>query len=594
MGKTVGGPASPGLRLCVFQERSVLRILKLPPNLVNQIAAGEVIERPSSVVKELTENAIDAGASRVEITIEEGGTRLIRVADDGDGIVEADLHLAVCSHATSKIRETDDLFSIRSLGFRGEALASIAAVSHLEIASRRRGEGRGAELKVSGGEIGAVRPTGLPEGTTVEVCDLFFNIPARRAFLRTEGGEARAAIAEIKRQALARPDVAMRVVTDGKTVLEAAATDEPRERIAQLLGRDLGDDLLALATTEAAGMRLRGYVSPCDRSFGNSRQQFFFLNGRAIRDVTLLTAVRTAYADLLPPRRHPIALLWLDVDPEDVDVNVHPQKSEVRFRHDREVFRLVVKAIQETLQASGLVRELRLPRHEGAPLGEPTPITPRSLPFPLGGAPLESAPLGEPHAAEVGRPFLQVHRRYVVEETPEGIRIVDPHALHERILYEQIVTRLERESLESQRFLFPQIVDVSPGDLLALGERGQLLTSLGFDVTAFGANALAIHAAPRLLQAERATATLRHLLEADPRRDPQEERPGLLHDLAASLACRSAVRFGDALPDGMIDALLTQRAQVPRGHCCPHGRPTALALSLDELDRRFGRQGFSK
>ncbi len=581
------------------------RIRKLPPGLVNKIAAGEVVERPASVVKELVENALDAGATTVELVVEGGGLRRLQVTDDGEGIAREELRLAVASHATSKIRTADDLFAIGSLGFRGEALASIASVSHFTLASRPRGA-TGAELRVDGGRIGAERPAGIPAGTRIEVADLFFNVPARRAFLRSEKGELRALLAELKRQALARPDVHVRARSDGKAVLDAPAADEPRERIAQLLGRELAQDLLVVPPREEGGIALRGYITPVDRSRGNSQQQFFFLNGRVIRDVTLLTAIKQAYDSLLPPRRHPSVLLWIDVDPAEVDVNVHPQKAEVRFRRDREVFRAVVRALQKALREGGLTLSMRLPRHRQPepPVGPAAPAraTTAALPFfsSGGGAAVALAPAVAATAAPAPalleqRPFLQVHRRYIVAETEEGLRILDPHALHERILYEQIRERLGREPLESQQLLFPQIVAASPDEAVALEERADLLAQLGFEVAPFGRGALAVHAVPRLLPAERVPATLAALLgEHSGTLDPEEGldgQGGLLHDLAASLACRSAVRFGDALSEPQIAELLRLRTEVRRGHCCPHGRPTALALSLDELDHRFGRQG---
>ena len=602
---------------------TVRRIRKLAPRLINKIAAGEVVERPASVVKELVENSLDAGAKRIEVRINGGGLRLIEIVDDGSGIAREDLRLAMTSHATSKIRTAEDLFRIGSLGFRGEALASIGSVSHMRLASRPEGEA-GAELRVNGGAVGKVKAVGLPKGTRIEVGDLFYNVPARRAFLRTERGETQAALRELKQQALSRPNVSFFAWSEGKVALEAPATDEPRERIAQLLGRELSECLLALPYKEGApgeeeGMRLRGYYTPCDRSRGDSRQQHFFLNGRAIRDVTLLMAVKQAYDSLLPPRRYASVLLWLDLEPDQVDVNVHPQKAEVRFRKERVVFRRVQRALREGLRAEGLVGELRLGRHVGAGQGlvgggsfggvglGTLPASPGSSEAqaapgalgPLPGAPplQQSLPMlgGSPEAEatpELGR-FLQIHRRYVLEETAEGVRVVDPHALHERILYEQIAARLDTEVLESQRFLFPTLVSLSPDALHAWEERGELLTRLGFEVAPFGANTLAVHAAPSVLTPARVGETLETLLR-EPQACAEGERPGLLHGLAASLACRSAVRFGQLLSQDQIAALLRQRELVANTHCCPHGRPTALALRLDELDHRFGRQGLQR
>lgn len=573
------------------------RIKKLPPRLIDKIAAGEVVEGPASIVKELVENSLDAGATRIEVTLEGGGTRRIRITDDGEGIAADELRLAVTSHATSKIRSAEDLFQINSLGFRGEALASIASVSHLKLSSRPADE-TGAELRVDGGRMGRAKGIGLPQGTTIEIGDLFYNVPARREFLRTQRGELRRVLTEVKQQALCRPEVHFRVVHEGKTVLEAPHAEEPRERIAQLLGRELAEDLGALPRQEREGITVRGYFSPCDRNRGDSRQQFFFLNERCIRDVTLLSAIKQAYANLLPPRRHPIVLLWIEVDPSAVDVNVHPRKSEVRFRADRLVFSMVVRAIQDALRERGLVGDLRLPRYAGsAPAlaprvgapgshSEPNPIA-LSLPFPASEG---AAPQTTPGILATGR-FFQLHRRYLIEQCESGLRLVDPHALHERILYEEIVARFRSEPLESQRFLFPLVVEVGPEERVALSERGESLAQLGFRIEPFDECSLAVHAAPRLLKAGRVVAVVGDLLRDLPTCGgaPGEE---LVHELAAHLACRSAVRFGDALSDAQIEELLRRRAEVANGHCCPHGRPTALALSLDELDHRFGRQGF--
>ncbi len=584
------------------------KIQELPPDLVDKIAAGEVVERPASVVKELLENALDAGARRVEVAVEEGGLRLVRVTDDGEGMTPDDLPLAVRSHATSKIRTVDDLFAIGTLGFRGEALASIAAVSHLRVASRPRGADGGAELRVAGGAMGEVRPAGLPPGTTIEMADLFYNVPARRAFVSTSRAELRAVTAEVRRQALARHDVSLRLVADGQAVIDAPATDEPRERLAQLLGRDLAEDLIAVPRVDDPAGQLRGYVSPCDRSRGDSQQQFFFLNGRAVRDPTLLSAVRQAYANLLPPRRHATALLWLDLDPADVDVNVHPQKADVRFKRDREVFHLIVRAVRSALQRGGLVAELHLARRPevsgarvlsaaAAPLHAPgvravaTALETAAPPVTeLGPRPaLVTPPAPGPVVAVTPGRFFQVHRRYVVEETAQGLRVLDPHALHERILFEEILARIAAEPLESQRFLFPQVITAGPLALAALEERQAALASLGFEVAAFGRDALAVHAAPRLLQAERVPEAVLELLGEQEALGPHDPG-GLLHEFAAALACKAAVKFGAALTEAEIDTLLRRRAEVNNGHCCPHGRPTALTLSLDELDRRFGRQ----
>jgi DNA mismatch repair protein MutL len=601
------------------------RIRELPPDLVDKIAAGEVVERPSSVVKELVENALDAGARRIEVALEEGGRKLIRVADDGCGIEADQLLLAVKSHATSKLTGPDDLFAIRTLGFRGEALASIASVSSFRVVSTPQGSREGAELRVEGGAVGDVRPAGHPPGTSIEARSLFFNVPARRAFLKTPRAELKAVELEVERLALARFDVDVVLEHDGRRVLHAAPTDEPRERIAELMTRELAESLLAVGPRQGAGAKLRGYCSPLDRSRNDARQQLFFLNGRAVRDKVFLGAVRAAYANLLPPRRQPTVILWLDVPPDEVDVNVHPTKSEVRFRRGSDVFSLIASALKEAIhQAGAPAPALTLPRPGLGSVGLTTPTaTATTVPAEPAAQRIATAaptlfvppsPSLAPNPAPpdhrgAGR-FVQLHRRYVLEETEKGFRLVDPHALHERLLYDEILDRLGQGTFESQRLLFPVIVEVDRNERRELDERRPLLEGMGFDVASFGPTSVALHAAPRLVAPAALPELVRELLgeprasvapETDAALDGATGTVGaaaqalgttvarrLIHGVAAALACKAAVKFGTALHDHEIEGLLAKR-DLCRAACCPHGRPTALAITLEELDRRFGR-----
>jgi DNA mismatch repair protein MutL len=613
------------------QTRPLIR--ELPPDLVDKIAAGEVVERPSSVVKELVENAVDARARRIEIALEDGGRKLVRVTDDGVGIEPEQLLLAVKSHATSKLASPDDLFAIRTLGFRGEALASIAAVSLFRIASCVPGAAEGAELRIEGTQAGSVRPCGHPPGTTVEARSLFFNVPARRAFLKQTRAELTHVEHEVERLALARFDLDLVLEHDGKRVLHAPPTDEPRERIAQIFNRELAESLVAVGPRSGSGARVRGYASPLDRSRNDARQQLFFLNGRAVRDKVFLGAVRAAYANLLPPRRQPSVFLWLEVPPEEVDVNVHPTKAEVRFRRASDVFALLQGALREAIARAGAAPPpLNLPRPAGPPGTVPVPV-PVPVPdgtdgnrdgngsgsgsrelgpatFHLGAAASGGFPTGPretgsliPHERRTGK-FVQLHRRYILEETERGFRLVDPHALHERLLYDQILGRLSAGGpLEAQRLLFPLILEVDRGELALLDERRPVLEAIGFEVAPFGPTTIGLHAAPRLIAASALPELVRELL-GEPRASAAPETDGpldaatravggasarrVLHGVAAALACKAAVKFGTALTDSEIEGLLVRREEA-RAACCPHGRPTALAITLDELDRRFGR-----
>ncbi|MBI3725509.1 DNA mismatch repair endonuclease MutL [bacterium] len=630
---TVAGPA------VVAADRP--RIRELPPDLVDKIAAGEVVERPSSVVKELVENAIDAGARRVTVALEDGGKKLIRVQDDGSGIVEDELALAVKSHATSKLGTADDLFAIKTLGFRGEALASIAAVSSFRIASCPTGASMGAELRKTSpsGSFGELRRCAHPRGTTVEVRNLFAGVPARRAFLKGDRAEQKAVEQELERLALGRFDVDISLESDGKPLLHATPADEPRERIAELLSRDLAESLVAIDPRRGAGGRLRGYASPLDRGRSDGKRQFFFLNGRAVRDRVFLGAVRAAYANLLPPRRFPVVLLWLEVPPSEVDVNVHPTKAEVRFRRASDVYALIVSSLRDAIARSGApAPPLMLPRAipgfaggecggEGTAgsSGLPPPANPLLFPVERALFPVTSGPLLAPGRGPEAKPpmvrpeakppmvpgrYVQIHKRYILEETERGFRLVDPHALHERLLYDEILARLGEGPLEAQRLLFPVIVELDRSERRELEDRRALLEAVGFDVAPFGPRSLALHAAPRLVPPGHLPDLIRELLR-EPRaseaisedatalhvaagkgalaaraREPLARK--ILHGIAAALACKAAVKFGDALSGSEIESLLARREEA-RAACCPHGRPTALAITFEELDRRFGR-----
>jgi DNA mismatch repair protein MutL len=585
-------------------------IRKLPPDLVNKIAAGEVIERPASVVKELVENALDAGARRIEVTLEDGGKRLVRVADDGRGIAALDLPLAVESHATSKLATIEDLARIRTLGFRGEALASMGSVADLRVASRPAGED-GAEIRVRGGEAGPVRPAGLAPGTIVEVRDLFFNTPARRKFLRDAGAELRAAAEALMRLALGAPGVGFRLVHRGagaaarsepRTVLDARPTDDPLERIADLYGRDLVADLVPLEGTRGTA-RVTGFAALPRRTRGDASWQLATLWGRPIRDRIVAGAVREAYQGLVMTRRHPIVFLALELEPGSVDVNVHPAKLEVRFREPREVFGLVRAAILEAIEPRKEAPALRasgpaaaaVPARElsGAALvREPGPrwVVHGREPVPIAPSPSFS----EGKRAFEGTPdFLQLPSGYLLIPAGDGFEVIDPHALHERILYEEWRERLATGAVEIQPLLVPALVDLTAVEEERLERAREPLAALGILAEPFGPQTAAIQAVPALLARGRRQpdwgALLRDLLGAGEDGAPGPGRGALLEALTARIACKAAVKLGERLSPEEVAALIAGRERARRSNLCPHGRPTWLRFTERDLEREFRR-----
>jgi len=627
----------------------------LPPSLVNKIAAGEVIERPASVVKELVENALDAGAARVEITLEDGGKKLIRVVDDGQGIRPEDVPLAVAAHATSKLRDEQDLYRIATLGFRGEALASIGSVAHLRLASRCRDADAGCEITVIGQQTSAPRPIAHPPGTTVEVRNLFFNVPARRKFLRTTSTELAHITEQLARVAIAHPGVAFQLTHEGRVLHRLPTTDSPRSRIGDFFGRQLADALVPVCRQQP-DLAIEGFVAPPAQSRATGRWQYTFLNGRYIRDRYIQHAVREAYRGLLEPDRFAVVFLFLRVPPELVDVNVHPTKIEVRWRDANVVHAEVLAALRDTFLQSDLATPLRTPDRTDpaaeerrrqtrqaiaeyfkrldpmqqrlafppdaaarAPHAPPTgPVEPAgpkqagsTLPTGRPSAAQPSRPGGTPPPADVagsiqaGRPSapdtptepaqperpkaIQLHNTYLVAETPEGMIIVDQHALHERILYEQLRERLERGPLESQRLLLPETVPVTAQQLAALETHAELLARLGLEITPFGPETVAVHAVPTILEDLEAGGFVRDLLDKLVEQAGASRPEAFIHEVLDLMACKAAIKAGSPLDPQEIEALLAQRHLVERSSRCPHGRPTMLRFSIRDLEKQFKR-----
>jgi DNA mismatch repair protein MutL len=601
-------------------------VRQLPEQVVNRIAAGEVVERPASVVKELVENAIDAGSSRVDIFTEGGGRRKIVITDDGGGMTYGDLALAVERHATSKL-DDEDLLQIRTLGFRGEALPSIGAVAKLAITTRQKSEAHAWALAVEGGAKSGIIPAALGQGTRVEVSDLFYATPARLKFLKTERTEAEAIREVVRRLAMARPDIAFTLAGEERgPVTWAAALPSAAGRLARL-GDILGADFREHAIDVHAGrdgVAVEGFAAAPALTRANALGQYLFVNGRPVRDKLILGAVRAAYADYLPRDRHPVVALFVTLDPHEVDANVHPAKTEVRFRNAGLVRALIVHALKD-----GLAREgKRTAANDGGsaiaafrPAFSPRSTNwdwRRSPSFPVGpmpsfegaaapglaergqaafdvGAPsadvrFEDVPSAELIDRPLGAARTQIHETYIVSQTRDGLIIVDQHAAHERIVYERLKASLERSGVERQILLIPEIVEMDEATVERLLARAEELAAFGLAIESFGPGAVAVRETPSLLGKADARGLLRDLAEHMEEWDealPLERR--LMH-VAATMACHGSVRAGRRLKPEEMNALLREMEATPNSGQCNHGRPTYVELKLSDVEKLFGRR----
>ena len=614
-------------------------ILQLPRAVINKIAAGEVIERPASVVKELMENAVDAGSSRIDVLVELGGSQLIRVADNGCGISQDQLELAVASHATSKILDADDLFQVDTLGFRGEALASIAEISQFQLRSRTEQADAGAELEVIGGDKRPLVPCGCPPGTTIEVRNLFYNTPVRRKFLRTTQTEMGHVSEAFTRIALAHPHIHFSLKHNQKQLHDLPPVDHWSKRIGHFFGRELAENLLWVES-EADGVKVSGYVANPTFSRSHNRMQYLFLNGRHIRDRSLQHALGEAYRGLLLSGRQPIAFLRLDMPAEGVDVNVHPTKLEVRFRDGRQLYSQLLGTIRNMFLATDLTAQIdsvdsdqqgpqatmdpsRLSQHRQqlvdwtqgetsrlAPtLGDsPSQVdgitasgawragTPAELAAALGQVIMTGSQPAEALASEAAEGQvqgtslgMQLHNRYLVAEHENGIMVIDQHALHERVLYEQLREKIATGALEVQRLLVPEAVNLTAAEAAAVIESQDELAALGIEVEPFGGDTVLVVAYPVMLGKLSPADILRQVVEQLMAENRAPERRDLIDELLHSMACRAAIKAGDSLSLDEVINLLLQRHLCQDAHHCPHGRPTALVFTKEELDRRFKR-----
>jgi DNA mismatch repair protein MutL len=596
-------------------------IRRLDPLTIDRIAAGEVIERPAAAIKELVENALDAGAKSVEVTIEAGGRRLIRVVDDGRGMDEADLALSVERHATSKLAG-GDLTQIASFGFRGEALPSIASVSRLEIRTRSAGAPTGLRLVVEDGAKSAIEPCACPPGARVEARDLFAATPARLKFLRSDRAEALAAADAVKRLAMAAPDVRCSFTTDLGSGFDWPACGPGEagstERLRQALSDDFASNSVAL-DGRREGLRLTGRIGLPTYSRPNASQQFLFVNGRAVRDKTLAGALRGAYLDFLPPDRHAVAALFVECACAEVDVNVHPAKAEVRFRDAQAVRALIVGAIKQrlgealhrasTTGGSATILAMRPPQaYRGAPYSprwdwRASPAAPRlaepaqaslaqgSFAEAAASAPAPAAfASARDLAAPLGAARAQVHENYIIAQTADGIVIVDQHAAHERIVYEKLKRQREQGAIERQTLLTPLVVDLDPGSAALIEANAAELAALGLIVEGFGPGALMVREAPAAIAQGDLAGLVRDLAADLGAEDGAQTLARRLDQRLATFACHHSVRSGRTLKPEEMNALLREMEATPGAGQCNHGRPTYVELKLSDIERLFGRR----
>ncbi|KZM51592.1 DNA mismatch repair endonuclease MutL [Labrenzia sp. OB1] len=615
-----------------------MQVRQLGEQVINQIAAGEVIERPASVIKELVENAVDAGASNIEIVTAAGGKTLMRVADDGEGMRRDDLNLAIRRHCTSKISD-DDLFDIRSLGFRGEALPSIGSVARLAIQTRHREEDHAWAIAVEGGRQLPVTPAARTRGTQVEVRDLFFATPARLKFLKSDRAEASAITEIVKRIALAYPQIGFALSGADRQPLNwpAARGGEPHlARIAQILGQDFVDNAMDI-DAEREGVRLTGFAGLPTHHRGNAQHQFFYVNGRPVKDKLLLSGLRGAYADVLARDRHPVVVLFLDLDPVQVDVNVHPAKADVRFRDSQLVRGLLVGSIKHSLVQAGhrsstsnaavaldALRAHAPGNGSGAAYGRPA-AAPRwdpevFRPVNASGAPASGfaeqpqerfvgpdgadafdVPSADARAHEVpvesektglplGAARAQVHETYIIAQTGDGVVIVDQHAAHERLVYERLKEALAKKEVARQILLIPEIVELPEEDAARLAERADDLEKVGLSLEAFGPGAIAVRETPAILGDMDIQGMVRNLADELAEWDTADGLKEKLDHVAATMACHGSVRAGRRMRPEEMDALLRDMEATPLSGQCNHGRPTWVELKLTDIEKLFGRK----
>ena len=602
------------------------RIALLAENVASQVAAGEVVERPASVVKELVENSLDAGATRIEVQVRRGGIASIRVVDDGSGMDRDDALLCLERHATSKIRTGADLAAIHTLGFRGEALPSIASVSRFRLATREHGALAGTEVVVNGGKIEHVRDAGEAEGTQIEVRSLFFNLPARRKFLRTENTEASHVEHAVQLQAIGHPHVGFVLLNEERVVFQLPAGQSLRERIADLCGATLAKELIEVPEFATDELAVRGFIGKAGVSRSSRQQQLVFLNGRPVENSTINFALREGYHTALMKGQHPVTFIFVEMDPAAVDVNVHPAKREVRFRDPASVRDAVVEAVRRALESDrGAWSQTFRAAPEPALIPEPEQLALRRdwSGLPVQPGPLRGAELSTPNAkrqtpnedasppAERGTEDLRaplnsqpstlnsassfkilgvLGKLYVLMENAGGLVVVDQHAAHERILFEEMRRRMEQQGVPTQRLLLPLTLEVGPKDADWIARHLDVLARAGLGLEPFGAGTFKIDALPTFLRTTDPSQLLRDIIDDLRETSTQTSKLRLGEDMIAKTVCRHAVKANDVLREPEFVRLVQDLLACELPYCCPHGRPTMIQLGYLELEKKFGRK----
>lgn len=593
-------------------ETNTHKINILPETIVNKIAAGEVVERPASVVKELVENAIDAEAAKIDIHLEDSGKKLIKVTDNGTGMSQEDLSRSILSHSTSKLHELEDVYSIRTLGFRGEALPSIGAISRVKIISRTKENLVGGEIEIEGGKIGKVNEKGCAVGTQVEVCDLFFNTPVRKKFLKTNPIEMSHISEIVTRISLANPNIHFNLIHNGRTVFNLPAASTIKDRIITFFGDEIGKNLMPVKSKEPE-LVIKGYILPAAYDCRTAKMQYVFINTRFIRDKSILHAISEAYRGKLMSNRKPIVFLFLQMDPKDFDVNVHPTKIEVRFKSVNQIYGQIVSSIKDSLEISETVTCAKfgamsdLPEMSRGRWSERTEPVKRSLEnifnnqlnLPDFNKRNESHSQNvfaeinrSPNIIEdaVNRRCLQVQNSYIVEENPDGINIIDQHALHEIILFEDIRQNTKKSKLVSQQLLIPELVELSAGEFFIIISLKDQLERLGFAVDEFGKNTIIVRSYPQILKNLDCKEFFQELLSEVDESICKDDMDECLVKLSKITACKGAVKMGQRLKEQEIHALLEKRDRMSFSSNCPHGRPTAILMPFKELEKQFKRR----
>jgi DNA mismatch repair protein MutL len=595
----------------ISQSQPIIR--QLNETTINQIAAGEVVERPASAIKELVENAIDAGASRIDVEYADGGKRLIQVTDNGCGIAAEDLALAMSRHATSKI-DGSDLLNIQSFGFRGEALPSLGAVGKLTLTSRTA-TGSGAELQVLGGKLSPSRPAAMQPGTRTTLRDLFYATPARLKFLRSDRAEAQAIADVVKRLAMAEPAIAFSLRDTGtdRMVFQVQAEQGDmfsalRGRLGQIMGRDFVDNAIPV-DAEREGVSLTGFAGLPTYSRGAAVAQYLFVNGRPVRDKLLLGALRGAYADFLSRDRHPAVALFVECDPTLVDVNVHPAKSEVRFREPAMVRGLIVSGLRHALAEAGHRASTTV---SSAALGAFTPETPSqpriyqmdrpgnapgysglaetaTMFDPQPSARMEEAPQLEAQHRPLGAARAQLHENYILSQTEDGLVIVDAHAAHERLVYEKLKAQMAETGVRAQALLIPEVISLSDGDIALLMEQSETLTQMGLSIEPFGQGAVAVQSVPALLGHVDVQRLVLDIVDELSDGGTQQSLQAQLDAILSRVACHGSVRTGRRMQAEEMNALLREMEATPHSGQCNHGRPTYVSLAMTDIEKLFGR-----